>query len=217
MRRRPPPHVRGQPRRWRRSRRPRCRAGDTGLPAARAIAPSCATAAPEPRATASPSRGSWKVAHAAACDAESREGDRPVRQAGCGQRRIEDALHEGSGRAQRVRPDPEHHGVARAQDPRRVGEDVGSALEDERDHTQSVANHLDVPAGVGNGVDDAATTGGHGRPTAQPGHHVGAHAVGEHQPGGGAAALGCPLHVAALAAAMGANTSSSASRSANVV
>ena len=151
----------------------------------RATAPSWATAGPEPRATARASRRSANSAQPAARARERDQLDRARRQPGRrpapGRR---SALDDRLGRAERVGPDAQHHRVAGAHHAGGVGEDVGTALEDEPDDAERGAPGVDAPPVV---VDRrrprASRRSGESRQPTQPGDHVAAHAIGEHQPG----------------------------------
>ena len=82
---------------------------------------------------------------------------------------------------ERVGANPENRGVAATDHARRIGEDVGSALEHEADHAQRCGNLLDRPAVVLDPLDDPAPPARRVSPGFESGYHVSPHDVGHRQ------------------------------------
>jgi len=103
------------------------------------------------------------------------EPDRAGRQTGAGQRGIECVLDDRLRGTECIRADPEHHRIARTDDAGGVGEDVGSALEDESDDTERGPPSLDGPAVVTDLALDGISADRRRRPSSQTVDHVGTH------------------------------------------
>ena len=120
----------------------------TGVPDWEATAPSSATAAPDPRATASARRRSSNSAWPALRSRDSTSCTAPIGRPAACQRGSQRVLDDRPRRAERIGPDAEHDGVAAAHDTARVGEHVGPALEHEADDAERRPPHLHRPAVV---------------------------------------------------------------------
>ena len=158
----------------------------TGVPAWRATAPSWATAAPEPRATARARPGLAKRAQPAARWAVVDQGHGPLREPRVAQRRAQRQGVDRPRRAQGVAPDAHHRRVPRTQDAGGVGEDVGAPLEDEADHTHPADHLLHPPALVGHRLQRRLPPGGEVAPEAEALDHLRPHRLAGLQAGSGA-------------------------------